>query len=147
MKRFPLILPALIAWVALCLPWQICSSDCRTAVVGGWQHDCHLADASCSHGHGHGGGGGGGGTTQTQPGGNGRGFCNPGDGEHDKLTIPLVEPVAVPAFEDLGDEVTWGAVSWVELCGLPRSVLCRGTGPPGARAESPAKLRSAVLLL
>ena len=142
MKRLPVLLPALIAWVALCLPWQICKSDCRTAVVGGWQHDCHLAEAhdKC-HGHSHGD------TTGTHPDAGGCGLCNLDEGDHDRLAIPLVEPAAAPAFEDLGTEASLGVVPPAELHGLPRRVLCRGTGPPGTTGSNLVQLRSVVLLL
>ena len=142
MKRLPVMLPALIAWVALCLPWQICKSDCRTAVVGGWKHDCHLVEAHCK-GHGHACGD----ATQAHPDAGCSGLCNLDEGDHDRLAIPLVEPVAAPAFEDLGTEASLGVVPAAELQGLPRRVLCRGTGPPGTTATRLVQLRSVVLLL
>ncbi len=146
MKRSLALLPALLAWVALCLPWQVCRSDCRTAVVGGWHHDCHLQSAhdGC-HGHSRGG------TVDRAKDQDCRpadgGIQSPGDGDHEQLTLPLAEPVVAPAFEDLAVPAWSGAVEPIQLWGLPRRIIACCTGPPGPWGSSLPELRCVVLLL
>ncbi len=75
------------------------------------------------------------------------GIQNPGNGNHDQLTLPLAEPVAVPPFEDLAVPASFGAVDPTELQGLPGRIIARCTGPPGPWGSSLTELRSVLLLL
>lgn len=141
MNRSPQVtLPALLAWAALCLPWQICVSDCRTAVVGGWKHDCHLPTAlgGCA-GHCHDEG--------DDPHGD-RCQRDDSDGNHTKLQIPVREPgesgvgtrPPPPCFADC-------ICGSAERDGLAKRILARCTGPPGSFGNKLPRLRSVVLLL
>lgn len=143
MRRPLVTLAAVLAWIALCLPWQICASDCRTAIVGGWQHDCHLPDAhaGCPHrGHGHRHDGEG-----DHPGGTCCGFDD--GGSHLKLLVPLSEPGAAPQYEEPTPPHLAATRGLGELSGMPRRILARCTGPPGRAGNSLSNLRSVVLLL
>ncbi len=143
MNRSPLVtLPVLLAWLALCLPWQICESDCRTAVVGGWQHDCHLPAAlgGCA-GHCHEEG------RDNDPGSGGH-QGDDRDGSHTKIRIPVSEPgpadngpqLSPPCFGVCGCALP-------ETKGLPERIFTRCTGPPGSVRRTLSRIRSVVLLL
>lgn len=147
MNRFLVTLPALFAWLAMCLPWQVCQSDCRTAVVGGWGHDCHLPGlhGACA-GHGH--------HSHRDPDGPDQDSdgcpVRRDNGSHSKLVIPLSEPepggVPGPGY----DELTWpGGCACTSMGpdGLARGILARCAGPPGPAAGLLRELRSVVLLL
>ena len=145
MKRLLTLLPALLAWLALCLPWQLCRCDCRTAVVGPWEHECHL-DRGCEHTH-HGDTHHSHATDVQTPGTDHRCSCPSCGGRHEPLVLPLTKPVTPPGFDDDPVPMLHTVAGVAALQGHPQECIARCVGPPGSLDRVFARPRSVVLLL
>lgn len=136
--------PALLAWLVLMLPWQVCESDCQTAIVGIlWSHSCHVpaAHGECTSHHGHGK------HDLSGCGGPCGGGSDLGEGEHQRLQLPAVEPGPPEVTYDLGQPQTFGDVELTVPLAAPAGGSRWCSRPPGPPGNRQVLLRSVVLLL